>query len=152
MFEAVVTACLLVFPLCVLWVVQENRRQYRELFYTAEIGGGVSGAILFEVHSAPGPLLPVADALWALTERLDVQEALYQSASDGTPFVECLRQRGVLPGVKVDEAGALFPLLTCQPLVLCCCSHTTSSAATARACPSMFTLRLLNVCFLGSSC
>ena len=35
-----------------LWVVQENRRQYRELFYTAGIGGGISGAILFEVCSA----------------------------------------------------------------------------------------------------
>ncbi|KAK9839825.1 hypothetical protein WJX81_004472 [Elliptochloris bilobata] len=62
---------------------EENRRQYRELFYTADIGGGISGAILYE-------------------------EALYQSASDGTPFVECLRQQGVLPGVKVDEGLVPF--------------------------------------------
>lgn len=57
---------------------EENRRKYRELFYTAPIGGSISGAILFP-------------------------EALLQSASDGTPFVQCLNDRGVLPGVKVDE-------------------------------------------------
>lgn len=48
--------------LIVLWATQENRRQYRELFYTANIGGGVSGAILFEVYKALRPLPPVANA------------------------------------------------------------------------------------------
>ena len=57
---------------------EENRRKYRELFYTAPIGNAISGAILFP-------------------------EALLQSASDGVPFVKCLNDRGVLPGVKVDE-------------------------------------------------
>lgn len=29
-------------------------------------------------------------------------ETLYQKADDGTPFVELLKQRGILPGIKVD--------------------------------------------------
>lgn len=66
---------------------EENRQQYRELFYTAPIGeAGVSGAILFK-------------------------ETLYQSASDGTPFTECLLRQGVLPGIKVDLG--LVPLEGC---------------------------------------
>lgn len=60
--------------------MQETRRAYRELFYTADIGDSFSGAIMFK-------------------------ETLYQSASDGTPFVDCLSKQGVLPGVKVDEVG-----------------------------------------------
>ena len=60
--------------------MQENRRAYRELFYTADIGGSISGAILF-------------------------QETLYQAADDGTSFVHCLGRQGVLPGIKVDEVG-----------------------------------------------
>ena len=83
---------------------QENRRQYRELFYTASIGGGISGAILFEVHTASRPCRFVQTLPRPRKGSLAVQEALHQSASDGTPFVECLQQRGVLPGVKVDEA------------------------------------------------
>ncbi|PSC75875.1 fructose-1,6-bisphosphate aldolase [Micractinium conductrix] len=65
----------------------ENRRAYRELFYTADIGtAGVSGAILF-------------------------RETLFQSAADGTSFVDCLLRQGVLPGIKVDEG--LVPLEGC---------------------------------------
>ncbi|KAI7844816.1 hypothetical protein COHA_001695 [Chlorella ohadii] len=71
--------------------LNEARRAYRQLFYTAPIGeAGISGAILFK-------------------------ETLYQSADDGTPFVECLRRQGVLPGIKarlgVDEG--LVPLEGC---------------------------------------
>lgn len=58
---------------------EENRRQYRELFYTAPgIGEAYSGAILFP-------------------------EALLQSSSDGKSFVDCLNAAGVHPGVKVDQ-------------------------------------------------
>ncbi len=59
-------------------LLQENRRAYRELFYTAPIGTSISGAILFK-------------------------ETLFQAAGDGTSFVDCLLNQGVLPGVKVDE-------------------------------------------------
>jgi fructose-bisphosphate aldolase class I len=63
---------------------EENRRQYRDLFYTAPgIGEAYSGAILFP-------------------------EALLQSSTQGTSFVECLNTAGVLPGVKVDQG--LTPL------------------------------------------
>jgi fructose-bisphosphate aldolase, class I len=63
---------------------EENRRQYRELFYTAPgIGEAISGAILFP-------------------------EALLQSSSEGTSFVDSLKSAGVLPGVKVDKG--LTPL------------------------------------------
>lgn len=59
--------------------LQETRRAYRELLYTAPIGeAGISGAIMFK-------------------------ETLYQSTSDGTPFVQCLSRQGVLSGIKVDE-------------------------------------------------
>lgn len=62
--------------------LQETRRAYRQLFYTAPIGeAGISGAIMFK-------------------------ETLYQSADDGTPFVECLRRQGVLPGIKARGEGA----------------------------------------------
>jgi fructose-bisphosphate aldolase class 1 len=31
------------------------------------------------------------------------KETLYQSAADGTPFVDVLSRQGVLSGIKVDE-------------------------------------------------
>ena len=33
------------------------------------------------------------------------KETLYQSATDGTPFVDCLTRQGVLPGIKVRRHG-----------------------------------------------
>jgi hypothetical protein len=64
---------------CIDCCLQETRRAYRELFYTALIGeAGISGAIMFK-------------------------ETLQQAAADGTPFVQCLTQQGVMPGIKVDE-------------------------------------------------
>jgi fructose-bisphosphate aldolase, class I len=62
----------------------EERAAYRQLFYTADIGHSISGAILFE-------------------------ETLYQSHSKtNTSFVTHLLHQGVLPGVKVDKG--LIPL------------------------------------------
>ena len=58
--------------------MQEVRRAYRENFYTADIGSSISGAILFK-------------------------ETLYQHSSDNVPFVTCLSDSGVLPGIKVDQ-------------------------------------------------
>jgi len=57
---------------------EENRRKYRNLFYSASIGSAISGAILFP-------------------------ETLLQSTDNGTPFVKSLNDQGVLVGVKVDE-------------------------------------------------
>jgi len=59
---------------------EENRRRYRQLLFTTdcEIGKYVSGVILFH-------------------------ETLYQKADDGTPFVKLLRDRGIIPGIKVDK-------------------------------------------------
>jgi fructose-bisphosphate aldolase class I len=60
---------------------EENRRAYRELLFTTEgFESYVSGVILFD-------------------------ETIRQRAADGTPFVELLQRRGVIPGIKVD-AGA----------------------------------------------
>lgn len=58
----------------------ENRRKYRQLLFTTDksIGENISGVILFH-------------------------ETLYQKAEDGTPFVELLKQRGIIPGIKVDS-------------------------------------------------
>lgn len=57
----------------------DNRRKYRQLLFTTDkaIGEHISGVILFH-------------------------ETLYQKADDGTPFVELLKVRGIIPGIKVD--------------------------------------------------
>ncbi|XP_011139293.1 fructose-bisphosphate aldolase isoform X2 [Harpegnathos saltator] len=60
---------------------EENRRAYRQLLFTTAkdvIGQHISGVILFH-------------------------ETLYQKANDGTPFVELLKQRNIIPGIKVDK-------------------------------------------------
>ena len=65
----------------------ESRRKYRSLFYSAPIGGAISGAILFP-------------------------EALDMVTDDGLEFVKALHDQGVLVGVKVDQG--LESLSTCR--------------------------------------
>ena len=57
----------------------ENRRAYRELLFTADdkLTENISGVILFH-------------------------ETLYQKAADGTPFVDLLKKKNIIPGIKVD--------------------------------------------------
>eukprot|EP00188_Purpureofilum_apyrenoidigerum_P004904 Plantae.Rhodophyta-Purpureofilum_apyrenoidigerum.ctg5914.p1 GENE.Plantae.Rhodophyta-Purpureofilum_apyrenoidigerum.ctg5914~~Plantae.Rhodophyta-Purpureofilum_apyrenoidigerum.ctg5914.p1 ORF type:complete len:411 (+),score=70.14 Plantae.Rhodophyta-Purpureofilum_apyrenoidigerum.ctg5914:86-1318(+) len=63
---------------------EESRQAYRELLFTCPgLGEYISGAILFE-------------------------ETLYQSGKTGKPFVDCLNDLGVVPGIKVDKG--LSPL------------------------------------------
>lgn len=63
---------------------EETRRQYRQLFFTTpEIEKYVSGVILFD-------------------------ETARQLGDDGQPLRELLRNRGILPGIKVDKG--LVPL------------------------------------------
>eukprot|EP00877_Chromochloris_zofingiensis_P013601 jgi/Chrzof1/8495/Cz03g13070.t1_FBA1[v5.2] len=62
---------------------EDTRRAYREIFCTAPLGPYISGAILFK-------------------------ETLHQSSSQGVPFVKCLQEQGVMPGIKVDQG--LVPL------------------------------------------
>lgn len=58
---------------------EENRRAYRELLFTTpEIENYISGVIMFE-------------------------ETLDQKTADGTNFVELLRSKGIVPGIKVDK-------------------------------------------------
>lgn len=58
---------------------EPNRQAYRELLFTTEgLGDYISGAILYE-------------------------ETLYQSTADGKPFVDCLKELGIIPGIKVDK-------------------------------------------------
>lgn len=58
---------------------EENRRAYRELFFTTPgVEAFISGVILFD-------------------------ETLRQSADNGAPFPELLRDKGILPGIKVDR-------------------------------------------------
>ncbi|XP_036341744.1 fructose-bisphosphate aldolase isoform X3 [Rhagoletis pomonella] len=58
----------------------EHRRQYRQLLFSTDpkVAENISGVILFH-------------------------ETLYQKADDGTPFVELLKKRGIIPGIKVDK-------------------------------------------------
>jgi len=58
---------------------EENRRDYRTLLFTAPgIEKYISGVILFE-------------------------ETLAHATDDGTPLLELLSQRGIVPGIKVDK-------------------------------------------------
>lgn len=63
---------------------EANRQAYRGLLFNcAGLGEYISGAILFE-------------------------ETLYQDSAEGKPFVDCLNEIGVIPGIKVDKG--LSPL------------------------------------------
>lgn len=58
---------------------EDNRRKYRELLFTTQgIENYISGVILYE-------------------------ETLFQKAADGTPFVDLLKSKGIIPGIKVDK-------------------------------------------------
>jgi fructose-bisphosphate aldolase, class I len=67
---------------------EESRRRYREILFTADkIERHIGGVILFD-------------------------ETLRQSTSDGTPFPKLLANRGIIPGIKVDQGAkalALYP-------------------------------------------
>lgn len=60
--------------------LQENRRAYRDLFVSATDPAHIGGIIFFK-------------------------ETLLQSSHTGKSFVEVLNSKGVLPGIKVDEAS-----------------------------------------------
>lgn len=58
---------------------EPNRRKYRQLlFTTAGLEEHISGVILYE-------------------------ETLYQSTDEGTQFVDLLKSKGIIPGIKVDK-------------------------------------------------
>jgi fructose-bisphosphate aldolase class I len=60
---------------------EESRRAYRELLFTTPgAEQSISGVILFD-------------------------ETIRQTAADGTPFVELLAGRGIIPGIKVDRGA-----------------------------------------------
>lgn len=63
---------------------EDNRRAYRELLCRAKLEDGISGIIMFE-------------------------ETLFQKAEDGTPFVDILKSKGVVPGIKVDKGLVVIP-------------------------------------------
>eukprot|EP00002_Diphylleia_rotans_P008871 TRINITY_DN1883_c0_g4_i1.p1 TRINITY_DN1883_c0_g4~~TRINITY_DN1883_c0_g4_i1.p1 ORF type:complete len:361 (-),score=56.35 TRINITY_DN1883_c0_g4_i1:111-1193(-) len=64
----------------------ENRRAYRELLFTTPGAweNHISGVIMYE-------------------------ETLKQSASDGRPFPELLKSKGILTGIKVDKGTVVLP-------------------------------------------
>ena len=72
---------------------ENNRRDYREMLLSAEGASKfISGVILYD-------------------------ETLRQNCSDGTPMVELLEERGIIPGIKVDTrthplAGASGEVVT----------------------------------------
>ncbi len=58
--------------------IEENRRAYRDLLFSAKgLGEHIGGVILYD-------------------------ETLRQKSADGTPFPEVLNRLGVIPGIKVD--------------------------------------------------
>merc|ERR1712183_202199 len=66
--------------LCGLENTEENRRKYRQLLFTSDKTRiqPISGVILFH-------------------------KTLYQKADDGTPFIDLIRERGIIPWIKVDK-------------------------------------------------
>jgi len=66
--------------------VEENRRLYRQLLFTAdkEVSNYISGVILFH-------------------------ETFYQKDDSGTLFVDVLKAKGIIPGIKVDKG--VVPLM-----------------------------------------
>merc|ERR1712100_999622 len=57
----------------------EEQRGYRQMLYsTPGLNEHIAGAIMFE-------------------------KTLYESSSDGTPFVKVLQDQGIIPGIKVDK-------------------------------------------------
>lgn len=66
--------------------VEENRRQYREMLFTAppEITDSISAVILFH-------------------------ETVYQKTKDGTPFMELFNKRNIIPGIKTDKGVVKLP-------------------------------------------
>ncbi|HYC44229.1 MAG TPA: class I fructose-bisphosphate aldolase [Burkholderiales bacterium] len=66
--------------------VEENRRAYRDMLFTAKgLGEYISGVILYD-------------------------ETIRQKSADGTPFVELLTRNGILPGIKVDTGAKALAL------------------------------------------
>src|SRR3989454_2233335 len=60
---------------------EENRRRYRQLLFTSPgLGEHISGVILYD-------------------------ETIRQSADDGRPFTDVLRQGGMISGIKVDTGA-----------------------------------------------
>jgi fructose-bisphosphate aldolase class I len=58
---------------------EDNRRKYRQLLFQAEnLQENIAGVIMFE-------------------------ETLYQSADDGTQFVDILKSKNIISGIKVDK-------------------------------------------------
>jgi fructose-bisphosphate aldolase class I len=65
---------------------EENRRRYREILFTADgVEGTLGGVILFD-------------------------ETLRQSTRDGLPFPKLLANRGIIPGIKVDQGAKALAL------------------------------------------
>ncbi|XP_068220323.1 fructose-bisphosphate aldolase-like [Palaemon carinicauda] len=64
----------------------ENRRKYRQLLFTTDpsVSDYISGVILFH-------------------------ETVYQKADDGTPFIKLIKDKGIIPGIKVDKG--VVPLM-----------------------------------------
>ncbi len=64
---------------------EEYRRAYREMIVTTPgLGDCISGAILYD-------------------------ETIHQSTRNGTPFIDILKQAGIIPGIKVDEGTTDLP-------------------------------------------
>jgi len=65
--------------------IEENRRRYREVLFTApDFEKYICGVILFS-------------------------ETAKQSAKDGKKFVDLLKEKGVVPGIKVDKGLSVLP-------------------------------------------
>lgn len=100
---------------------ESNRRDWREVLYSAPgLGQYISGCIMFE-------------------------ETLYQSAADGTPFVDVLRGQGIVPGIKVDTGLQARTHAHPDPIApsrASSCAHAMTIGRRPSCAHAMATLRL----------
>ena len=72
---------------------EENRRRYRELLITSDnIEKYINGVIFYDA-------------------------TLFQKTKDGELFVDILRKKGVVPGIKVDEVEWSLMYFICARIV-----------------------------------
>merc|ERR1711935_1232550 len=76
---------------CGLENTEDNRRKYRQLLFTCD-----------------------KDRIQPISAVILFHETLYQKADDGTPFIDLIKSKGIIPGIKVDKRCQQYKADGCQ--------------------------------------
>lgn len=89
---------------------EQNRRDYRELLFNTD---PVIVRLWFRIEMQIKIFYDYSINFQAISQNVSgvilFEETLYQKAADGTPLVELLNKRGIIPGIKVDKG--VVPLM-----------------------------------------